>query len=192
MTEKANIIVKFMLSARKRKGIYFFAGCTLVITVALFFLAVFLYGQQLPRRRLAILFTLIGNLLFFFSVWAAYRVRKEGYVGIIISDEGITDLSTGYQIGTVLWHDVSKIKVMDDLENLNYKYVVLVVRNPNQYIMQEPTAIKKRSLMLKLHQYGSPVCISVRALDCSFEELYTAIVARYQVIRKDDAVIVPD
>ena len=61
---------------------------------------------------------------------------------MIISDEGITDLSTGYRIGTVLWNDVTKIKVMDDLENLNYKYVVLVVKNPNQYIMQEPIAIK--------------------------------------------------
>ena len=37
---------------------------------------------------------------------------------------------------------MTKIKVMDDLENLNYKYVVLVVKNPNQYIMQEPIAIK--------------------------------------------------
>lgn len=192
MAEKANIIVKFMLGARKRRGMYFFAGCTLIVTVALFFLAVFLYGQYLPGRRIAILFTLIGILLFFFSIWAIYRIRKEGYIGVIISDEGVTDLSTGYQIGTILWNDVVKIKVMDDLENLNYKYVVLVVENPNQYIMQEPTAIKKRSLMLKLHQYGSPVCISVRALDCSFEELYTAITVRYQDIRKSEAVIIPD
>lgn len=83
MTEKANIIVKFMLSARKRKGIYFFAGCTLVITVALFFLAVFLYGQQLPRRRLAILFTLIGNLLFFFSVWLLIASEKRDMLALL-------------------------------------------------------------------------------------------------------------
>lgn len=83
-----------------------------------------------------------GNLAILFSLWAIYSLRKDGYVGMIISDEGITDLSTGYRIGTVLWNDVTKIKVMDDLENLNYKYVVLVVKNPNQYIMQEPIAIK--------------------------------------------------
>ncbi|MFR3550384.1 MAG: hypothetical protein ACLTTW_09240, partial [Coprobacter sp.] len=61
-----------------------------------------------------------------------------------------------------------------------------------QYIMQEPTAIKKRSLMLKLHQYGSPICLSIRALDCSFEELYAVITSRYQAIRGVNAVIVSD
>lgn len=134
----------------------------------------------------------MGILLFFFSLWAIYSLRKDGYVGMIISDEGISDLSTGYRIGSVLWNDVTKIKVMDDLENLNYKYVVLVVKNPNQYIVQEPTAIKKRSLMLKLHQYGSPICLSIRALDCSFEELYAVITSRYQAIKGVNAVIVSD
>ena len=37
----------------------------------------------------------MGILLFFFSLWAIYNLRKDGYVGMIISDEGITDLSTG-------------------------------------------------------------------------------------------------
>lgn len=142
MAEKANVIVKFMLSARKRRGIYFFSATIFIITIFLFFLSVILYEQHLPGRRLALLFALMGILLFFFSLWAIYSLRKDGYVGMIISDEGITDLSTGYRIGTVLWNDVTKIKVMDDLENLNYKYVVLVVKNPNQYIMQEPIAIK--------------------------------------------------
>ena len=142
MAEKANVIVKFMLSARKRRGICFFSATIFIITILLFFLSVILYGQHLPGRRLALLFALMGILLFFFSLWAIYSLRKDGYVGMIISDEGITDLSTGYRIGTVLWNDVTKIKVMDDLENLNYKYVVLVVKNPNQYIMQEPIAIK--------------------------------------------------
>lgn len=157
-----------------------------------YFSYVILYEQHLPGRRLALLFALMGILLFFFSLWAIYSLRKDGYVGMIISDEGITDLSTGYRIDTVLWNDVTKIKVMDDLENLNYKYVVLVVKNPNQYIMQEPTAIKKRSLMLKLHQYGSPICFSIRALDCSFKELYVVITSRYQAIRGVNAVIVSD
>ena len=56
---------------------------------------------------------------------------------MIISDEGITDLSTGYRIGTVLWNDVTKIKVMDDLENLNYKYVVLVVESTYKKCLRE-------------------------------------------------------
>ena len=107
-------------------------------------------------------------------------MHKEGRIGVIISDEGITDLSTGYYIGTVTWRDVEQIKVMDDLENIDCQYIVLVVKNPNQYIMQESSEIKKRSLMLKLHHYGSPVCISVRALDCTFAQLYEAVQKYYR------------
>ena len=51
------------------------------------------------------------------------------------------------------------------------KYIVLKVRNPNEYIDREPTRSKKRSLELRLQYYGSPICISSRALDCTFEEL---------------------
>ena len=39
MAEKANVIVKFMLSARKRRGIYFFSATIFVITIFLFFLS---------------------------------------------------------------------------------------------------------------------------------------------------------
>ena len=46
--------------------------------------------------------------------------------------------------------------------------------------------------MLKLHQYGSPICFSIRALDCSFKELYAVITTRYQAIRGVNAVIVSD
>lgn len=91
MAEKANVIVKFMLSARKRRGIYFFSATIFIITIFLFFLSVILYEQHLPGRRLALLFALMGILLFFFSLWAIYSLRKDGYVGMIISDEGITD-----------------------------------------------------------------------------------------------------
>ena len=33
MAEKANVIVKFMLSARKRRGIYFFSATIFIITI---------------------------------------------------------------------------------------------------------------------------------------------------------------
>ena len=103
MAEKANVIVKFMLSARKRRGIYFFSATIFIITIFLFFLSVILYEQHLPGRRLALLFVLMGILLF-----------------------------------------------------------------------------------------GSPICFSIRALDCSFKELYAVIISRYQAIRGVNAVIVSD
>lgn len=192
MAEKADVIVKIMLNSRKRRGVYLFSASMCLITAFLFFLSGFLYRHHFPGFHLSILFTIIGIFLLCFSLWAIYCLRKSDYIGMIVSDEGVTDLSTGYRIGTVLWTDVTKIKIMDDLENLHYKYLVLVVKNPNQYIMQEPTEIKKRSLMLKLHQYGSPVCFSVRALDCPFDELCSIIISRYRSVRGNEALIITD
>ena len=68
---------------------------------------------------------------------------------------------------------------MDDLSNLKRKYIVLKVKNPNEYIDREPTRSKKRSLELKLQYYGSPICISDRALDCTFKELEKAVFEKY-------------
>lgn len=169
-----------MLNGRKRFGVYAFCAGTFLAMCGLMYLAHYLYSMRLPGRYLTGLFVVVSMLLFIFSLWAVYRMHKDGLIGVIISDEGVTDLSTGYYVGTVLWKDIERIKVMDDLENLNYQYVVLVVKNPNQYIVQEKTAIKRRSLILKFHTYGSPICISTRALCCTFNELYSAINDHYR------------
>ena len=72
---------------------------------------------------------------------------------------------------------------MDDISNVKRKYIVLKVRNPNEYIDREPTRSKKRSLELRLQYYGSPICISSRALDCTFEELKQAVFDRYDLYK---------
>ena len=173
-------IVTFRLKKSKIFGIYGLSVVTLVVVIALGYLSCYLFRAHQLWFHFTGLLMIVAFLLFIFTLWAIYRIHKEGRIGVIISDEGITDLSTVYYIGTVTWRDVEQIKVMDDLENIDYQYVVLVVKNPNQYIMQESSKIKKRSLMLKLHHYGSPVCISVRALDCTFAQLYESIQKYYR------------
>ncbi|MDR1755781.1 MAG: hypothetical protein LBR65_02335, partial [Culturomica sp.] len=59
------------------------------------------------------------------------------------------------------------------------RYIVLMVANPQEYIGREPSSRKKRSMILKLHYYGSPICFSTRGLDCTFEELEETVNTYY-------------
>ncbi len=114
-----------------------------------------------------------------FCIGSLIQLRKENFTGIYISDEGINDISTGNNFGTVLWRDVEQIKVMSELGKPKSKYIVLRVHNPIEYIQRERSYSKKRSLELKLQYYGSPICFSNRALNCTFEELKDSVFLKY-------------
>ncbi len=129
---------------------------------------------------LGVIFLLIA----LFSLIAFYKLRQEYFAAMYISDEGINDISTGNHIGTVMWKDVESIKVMKELGSgsgaKSRKYIVLKVSNPTEYIQREPNRIKRRTLELKLQYYGSPICFSNRALNCTFDELEKAVTAKYE------------
>ena len=116
---------------------------------------------------------LMGAVLF--TLLAIIRLTREHYIGLFISTRGINDISTGHTYGMVHWKDVMEIRVAEKLENPKLKYIVLCVSNPQDYIDREPVSLKKRSLILKFHQYGSPICFSNRALDCSFDALLSLL-----------------
>jgi len=112
---------------------------------------------------------------FVFFVIGAIHMYRENYIGFFISSDGFNDISTGHNYGVVFWRDVKGIQVMDDVQNMKYKYIIVQVKNPQMYIDRESLQHKKRSLMLKLHYYGSPICFSNRGLNCNFDELLEAI-----------------
>lgn len=183
---EASTVVTFQLSNKKKTGLYVTLFLSLFAGIGLMLLS---KNLTFGTGRLAVgLAGLISLCICTFCIYCIYQLIKIGFKGIIISDQGISDLSTGYQIGTVLWQDIEKVKIMKDLSDLKYEYMVLIVKNPNEYINREPTRFKKRSLTLKLHYYGSPVCISNRALECSFETLKTVIMAKYEKLNKLESI----
>lgn len=109
-----------------------------------------------------------------------YQIKKERFVGLYLSNLGMNDISTGHSYGMVQWQDVYRIKVAEDLEHPRYKYIILKVKDPQKYIDREVMRHKRRSMVLKFHYYGSPICFSNRELNCSFEELYKAVTQYYE------------
>lgn len=164
---------------KKRKIQLLFLGAFLA---ALFGGAeLYLVGLLKYRSLKAVVFCLaIASFLFMlFFIRSLIFLKKENFTGIYISEQGINDISTGNYIGTVIWEDVEEMKIMEELGYPGQKYIVLKVRNPLEYINREPIPSKRRTLELKLQYYGSPICFSNRALNCTFEQLKDAVYLKY-------------
>lgn len=168
MTEKLPVKT-FMLRPQKKYG---------PIVGAIIFLAIsfllFQFGMGLERvagRFLTFVLFSFTIIIAFFCIVSFIHLKKEKFIGFFISKEGFNDISTGHQYGIVQWKDVIKVRILEDLDHPGRKYICLKLKNPQEYIDREPVQYKKRSLELKYHYYGSPVCFSNRGLNCTFKEL---------------------
>lgn len=174
-------VITFKLSRHKKRGLFLTTVLSALIGAGSLYLA---DGLKYGEGRFSFIALGVFALITTFFCLVSYSfLTRESFKALYISEEGINDISTGNRIGTILWKDVEYVKVMDDISNLKRKYIVLKVKNPNEYIDREPTRSKKRSLELRLQYYGSPICISNRALDCTFEELEQAVFERYNLYK---------
>lgn len=74
MAEKANVIVKFMLSARKRRGICFFSATIFIITIFLFFLSVYFIWTAFAGTSFGVTIRIDGNLAILFFLCGLFIV----------------------------------------------------------------------------------------------------------------------
>ncbi|MDD4419152.1 MAG: hypothetical protein PHH81_10110 [Bacteroides graminisolvens] len=183
---ETNNEVKFKISKKTRLKLLF--GLVLSLLLGLI-LILWASNLEFGKGKIAIL--LIGAVscvIFVFTGYSLYKLHKIKYIGVRLTNEGIEDMATGSQVGIIRWDDVTTIKVMSDISNLKQKYVVLVLRNPEEYIQRERTNSKKRTLKLKNDFYGSPICISTRLLDESFDILNDSICKYYSANKLSDKV----
>jgi hypothetical protein len=181
MTEKLPVRT-IALHTRKKTGTCLGILSTLMLTIGFSYLLAHL--DQMPGKVItSILFLASAGALFFYLA-SLYVMKREKFVGFFISGDGLNDISTGHSYGVVYWKDVVKIRPAEDPEHPEFKYIVLKVKDPQQYIDRESFLAKKRSLLLKYHRYGSPVCFSNRGLNCTFEELLSCVEQYYENYKK--------
>lgn len=170
-------VITFSLAQKEKTHLYLTTVVSLIIGIGGIYLAGTVeFGGG---RFLLLTLGVFSALIAVFCITGIVYLSREKGVGMHISDEGIYDISTGNTYGTVLWKDVQEIRIMDDLSNLKRKYIVVKVHNPTDYIQREHSHSKKRTLELKLQYYGSPICFSNRALNCTFDELKEAVLLKY-------------
>lgn len=175
-------VITFTLAKRKKLSLPLLGFISLLIGVGgVYWAGSMRYGGG---RFIILTIGVFSLLVAFFCVYSLIQLAKENDTAIYISDEGIYDVSTGNTYGTIVWTDIEDIRVMDDISELKNKYLVIKVSNPTEYIQRERNMSKRRSLELRFQYYGSPICISNRALNCTFEELRSAVMLKYEQHKK--------
>lgn len=176
MTKKLPVKT-YKLRMKKKIGLILFILINLILMI--FFMHLGYELIKSPGRILCAIIVVFSFCMVIFGIIAWIRLINEKFIGFFISSDGLNDISTGNNYGIVMWKDVTKVRIMKDIENPKKKYIVLKVKNPQEYIERETSQSKRHTMILKMHYYGSPICFSNRGIDCSFEELEENVKSYY-------------
>lgn len=58
---------------------------------------------------------------------------------------------------------------------MNQKFLMIIVKNPQEYIDQITNPIKRNAMKMNYKSYGSPISISANALKTDFDKLQRLI-----------------
>lgn len=124
------------------------------------------------------IFSGIASILFFGLM--SFVISKKIFdttPGLIISNDGLTDNSSGISAGFVPWSDIKEIT---EIKIVNQQFIKLVVGNPEVYIARQPNAFKRWVAQRNYKMYGSPIGISANGLKYTYEDLNVLIQRRFQ------------
>lgn len=115
--------------------------------------------------------------IIFFGLTAVIIFRKflDRNPGLIISNQGITDNSSGVSAGLIPWTDIQEIKIS---QVMNQKFLMFIVRNPQDYLDKVTNPLKRNAMKMNYKTYGSPICISSNTLKTNFDDLYKLLIEK--------------
>lgn len=101
--------------------------------------------------------------------------------GLTIDEEGITDNSTGVAAGKIVWSDIRKISV----ETVSGQpFIMVEVKNAQQYIKAQKNPLKKSMMSLNYSLYKTPIHITAMGMNVKFDDLYKAVSEGFQEYKK--------
>lgn len=125
---------------------------------------------------ITIFITGLASVLFFGLVAVVvFRKLSDKKAGLIINREGILDNSSGVSAGLVLWTDIEKIEVR---KVVNQKFLMVMVKNPEDYIRIVTNPLKRKGIQINYKSYGSPIFISANSLQTNFDKLYDVLIEK--------------
>jgi hypothetical protein len=120
-------------------------------------------------------------VFFGFLSYVYFKKISDVKSGLVISDEGITDNSSGVSAGFIPWSDVQDIT---ELKVHRQKFVCIGVKNPQDYIDKQPSAIKRKAMQLNHTTFGAAISISANGLECNHERLKSLLKQKHSEFKK--------
>ena len=162
----------------KLKLILMLLGCLFFAGVGICFVINPAKYLSIIMRSTTIIF-LSGLLsILFFGVMFLFISKKisDKSPGLIISNQGITDNSSGVSAGFIPWVDIIDIK---ETKIVNQKLINIVVRNPQVYIDRQISGFKQKAMQTNYNAFGTIIGISANGLKIDYDELKALIKQKF-------------
>ncbi|MCY0969752.1 STM3941 family protein [Chryseobacterium wangxinyae] len=124
-------------------------------------------------------------LIIFFGFFLVFILIKlfDKKKGIIINKIGIIDNSSGLSVGLVLWSDIKEIEIV----TINHqKLIMLILKNPQDYLNKVTSKLKRKGMQINYKWYGSPISISANTLQISHKDLFRLISEKMEQYKEEN------
>ena len=110
---------------------------------------------------LAVLFGALG--IIYFS-----KKLTDKKPGLIIDEKGVVDNASAVAAGFIPWSDIDHIETAKVMKQ---EFLMLIVKNPGDYLSKQKNMLKRKSMEMNLKHYGSPITISTHGLKYDMDQL---------------------
>jgi len=140
------------------------------------------YTSPIMRNPTVIFISGVASILFL-GLCTPFIFKKiwDKSPGLIITDQGILDNSSGVSAGQIYWADIEDISV---LKIHRQKLIMLQVKNPQDYIDKQTSNFKRKMMTLNYKMYGTPLSITSNGLKISFDELLSTLTYKLEASRQ--------
>ena len=115
------------------------------------------------------IFGLVSSL-YFLLLFSTKTIDYKS--GIKVNDKGIFENTTFSSLGLLKWSDIQRIEVYTLMSN---RFILVFLKNPQDYFNSQKNILKRMLSYLNNVQHKTPVLVNPNTLDCTFEELESAI-----------------
>ena len=117
-------------------------------------------------------------ILFSFVLQIVKFFRKKGKendkAGLLINEEGIVDLvSEKENLGLIAWKDIEQVRIKNSF--LGGVKLLLMLKNPNEYINGAKDWNTKKKMRLQYRKWGTPAVINIDNLEVKPDDLVRVI-----------------
>ena len=153
-------------------------GCFLFVGSGICFVTNPTKYESFIMRSSTIIFVagLLGILFFGFLSFFFFKKLSDKSPGLIISDEGITDNSSGLSAGFIPWADIIAIK---ESKVVNQKFINIIVKNPQVYIDRQNSTFKRKTMQTNYNYFRSAIGISANGLKINYSNLKTLLEKKF-------------
>lgn len=125
--------------------------------------------------------SLLGILFFGFAAFLGVKSFYGDASGLTISSVGIEDNTASSSVGLIKWEDIESFS---ELNVKNQMFLVVILKNPNDYIVKIKSAWQRKLMKLNSDWYGSPVCIGAQILDCDFDFFKKTVLEEFEAYKQ--------